>query len=938
MLSRCLITLLFTMLLSSCASNNSGPVEKTIADLPEAPKIPEKLEEPLVSLDIDPEKVIESYEALNELISKTADNADVMRRLADLELQSSLENKTAEDIDLQLQGQQESLSAIERYQAYLKRYPSKKDNDVVLYQLSKAYALESRTEEAQQVMDQLVAEFPNSRHIDEVQFRRGENLFVSQQYAEAEKAYGDVVENHPDSPFYDKALYKYGWTHFKQNRNRDALVNFVKLLDSYYKAGNIERDRLDPGISRGNREFIGDILRVVSLAFSYEFEKFGIPEFFAIEGNRAYEPLLYRTLGDLYLEKDRIFDAANNYLGYVKAYPYSPDSYRFQQQVIEIFRDAGYQDQVLLQKIAFINNFDIGSQYWHAQSPAVRRELVSLIEKHYLDIATHYHARARITNKSADYGVTAEWYKRYIDAFPYSDEGARATFLLGESLFEAGNISAAIDAYEKSAYKSSIHENSAEAGYATLLAYTALAEKSNGEKKKELVSMRTQSALRFGQRFPDDDRAPLVLLQAAEQFFSAEQYEQAIKTATGLTRHKLADRKTKQSAWTFIAHSQFATEQFARAEKSYLSLLKLLPVQSKLTRDIREQVAASIYKQGESAVKAGNQLVAARHFARLGSVIAESPKRRLAEYDAATAYIELQDWPAAIKLLESFRKRYPDEKELKSGVTEKLALAYSKNGDQSQAAREMIRISKSAADERRKELMWAAAGLYESAGEKQQAISVYKSYIKAFPRPLDRAVELRHRIAEYYKARNDRKNREYWLNEIITADADGNSQRTDRTRYLAATASMELIRPVQRVFDNSKLTIPLRQSLRKKKALMEQAIAAYSKAIKYQVAEVTTEATHNIAKIYNDFATALLNSERPRGLDEAALEEYQLLLEEQAFPFEEKAIDIHVTNIKRIPSGFYDDSIKSSLAALGKLLPFRYAKKEMSSGYIEIVQ
>ena len=106
MLSRCLITLLFTMLLSSCASNNSGPVEKTIADLPEAPKIPEKLEEPLVSLDIDPEKVIESYEALNELVSKTADNADVMRRLADLELQSSLENKTAEDIDLQLQGQQ----------------------------------------------------------------------------------------------------------------------------------------------------------------------------------------------------------------------------------------------------------------------------------------------------------------------------------------------------------------------------------------------------------------------------------------------------------------------------------------------------------------------------------------------------------------------------------------------------------------------------------------------------------------------------------------------------------------------------------------------------------------------------------------------------------------------------------------------------------------
>ena len=428
------------------------------------------------------------------------------------------------------------------------------------------------------------------------------------------------------------------------------------------------------------------------------------------------------------------------------------------------------------------------------------------------------------------------------------------------------------------------------------------------------------------------------MLQAAEQLFSSEQYEQAISTANAVTKHKLAERKTKQSAWTIIAHSQFATEQFASAEKSYLSLLKLLPDQSKISREMREQVAASIYKQGESAANAGNQRDAARHFSRLDSVIPESPKRRLDEYDAATAYLALEDWSAAIKLLESFRKRYPNEKELSAGVTEKLALAYSKKGDQSQAAGEMIRLSNSATDERRKELMWAAAGLYESAGQKQQAIAVYKNYIKAFPRPLDRAVELRQRIAEYYGERNDRKSREYWLNEIIKADARGGNQRTDRTRYLAATATMELIRPVQSAFDNRKLTIPLRESLREKKNLMERAIAAYSKAIKYQVAEVTTEATHNIAKIYYDFAKALLNSERPKGLDKAALEEYQLLLEEQAYPFEEKAIDIHVTNVKRIPTGVYDESVKNSLAALGKLLPFRYAKQEISSGYIEIVQ
>ncbi|NNE63966.1 MAG: tetratricopeptide repeat protein, partial [Gammaproteobacteria bacterium] len=512
------------------------------------------------------------------------------------------------------------------------------------------------------------------------------------------------------------------------------------------------------------------------------------------------------------------------------------------------------------------------------------------------------------------------------------------TFLLAESLSDAGKLSNAIDAYEKSAYKYSEHDNSAEAGYAALLTYTALAERSDSENKKEITDRRIASALLFGQRFPNDKRAPLVLLQTAEQFFSTKQYEQATTVADGLTKHKLADSKVKTSAWTIIAHSQFATSQFDLAEKSYLSLLKLLPAQSELSRDTRELVAASIYKQGEAAINAGNQADAARQFTRLGTVIPESPKRRLAEYDAATAYIELEDWPAAIKLLENFRKRYPEEKQFKSGITEKLALAYSKNGNQSKAADEMIALSKTAADARQKELMWAAAELYESAGDSQRAISVYKNYIKAFPRPLDRAVELRHRIAEYYATRNDSKSRQYWLKEIITADANGKNQRTDRTRYLAATASMELVKPVHRRFENSKLTIPLRQSLRKKKNLMEEAISAYSKALKYQVAEVTTEATYNIAKIYNDFAKALLQSQRPTGLDEDALEEYQLLLEEQAFPFEEKAIDIHVTNFKRIPSGNYDDSVRNSLQALSKLLPFRYSRKEMSSGYIEIAQ
>jgi len=77
-------------------------------------------------------------------------------------------------------------------------------------------------------------------------------------------------------------------------------------------------------------------------------------------------------------------------------------------------------------------------------------------------------------------------------------------------------------------------------------------------------------------------------------------------------------------------------------------------------------------------------------------------------------------------------------------------------------------------------------------------------------------------------------------------------------------------------------------------------------------------------------ASGLFASERPKGLSSTDLEQYDLLLEEQAFPFEEKAIEIHETNADRVKTGIYDEWVKKSLIALRKLQPVRYAKLERS--------
>jgi len=80
--------------------------------------------------------------------------------------------------------------------------------------------------------------------------------------------------------------------------------------------------------------------------------------------------------------------------------------------------------------------------------------------------------------------------------------------------------------------------------------------------------------------------------------------------------------------------------------------------------------------------------------------------------------------------------------------------------------------------------------------------------------------------------------------------------------------------------------------------------------------------------MYRRLAADLLASERPRNLSAEEQEQYALLLEEQAYPFEEEAIQLHEANAARVQEGIYDDGVRASFAALAELKPARYRKTE----------
>ena len=67
-------------------------------------------------------------------------------------------------------------------------------------------------------------------------------------------------------------------------------------------------------------------------------------------------------------------------------------------------------------------------------------------------------------------------------------------------------------------------------------------------------------------------------------------------------------------------------------------------------------------------------------------------------------------------------------------------------------------------------------------------------------------------------------------------------------------------------------------------------------------------------------------------------EQYELAIEEQAYPFEEQAIQVHESNLKLISRGVYNEWIEKSLQKLAKSVPARYDKPEETSGIVSSLE
>ncbi|WP_295800867.1 tetratricopeptide repeat protein [uncultured Microbulbifer sp.] len=918
----------------------------TLADLPSAALPPE----PDIQLPaIDLPALIGSYENALAANRDPETRRQIQLRLADLEMER-LEQQQADHPEVAVAYGE----AVRRYEALLQSAPG---DDYLFYRLARARALDGNTSGSLAALENIVDSAPDSPFIAEALFRRGEVSFSQKKYRAAERDFAAVLAQ-GDTPFARNARYMLGWSQFKDARYKSASESFLILLDDLL-AESEAQPRLLGQLQKGERRLANDTLRVLALGFNYLGGAEVIESFSPQTGPRSYHHLLYHALGDWYAESERYRDGAETFLTYVARYPQSVEAPHMHVRAVEILQQGNFPSEVIPAKREFVTRYGVHSQYWQ-NADGKQRGLLKIQLKPWLEeLARFDHARAQALAIEAEnpqskaraaaqaqresraaFLAAAELYSEFTLTFPEDGKNPELTFLMAECLNEAGQYARAFDAYSKAAWgypadaRGNLHQVS-EAGYAAILMAAAMQQR---EKNPELATLwldrKIETSLKFAESWPRDPRALAVQLDAANNLFEQYRHAETIAAAEKAAAWQPPpDAKQQRTILLLLGHSHFETDNFAAAERAYGQLLGGMASNDPEYLEIRDRLQSSIYKQAEAILQqvevtpdSLDYVAPTEEAIALLLRVRASGRSEIAataQYDAINQLLRLQRWQHAHTELLDFRKFYPQHP-LTPSLAAKAVLIYQAMDLPAEAASELLVLAKTDGDpEVRRNSLFLAAEQFREAGKRDRAIDTYREYARQWQQPALENLEARHQLVTLYGEAGNSGERNRWLRDLAS-----NKVSEPRGRYLAAFAQSELADQSYARFAGLSLTLPLKQSLKNKKQAMETTVADYRKVLDLGIAEFTTVANFRLAEVYRQLSRDLMDSQRPPGLSPLELEQYDILLEEQAYPFEEKAIELHEANVQRTASGIYDEWVKNSFSSLEKLLPARYRKPE----------
>ncbi|MBI5199911.1 MAG: tetratricopeptide repeat protein [Nitrospirae bacterium] len=834
------------------------------------------------------------------------------------------------------------------YKEVLGLYPDRLENEGILYQLARGYMEEGDVDSSNALLERIIKEFPNGRFAQEAYFRLGEYYFEARDKSKAISYYRQVLKK-DDYNLDDKALYKLGWALFQNKDYEGAADKFISLLERKGIKLTPEGKEEIKELSVVEKDMVWDSIKTLILVFDYMGGHSKIADYFKVRGIQGFEPYIYRRLGDIYLETGRFKEAADTYEAFVNTNPFHEDAPLFQSKVIEAYTRGNMFDLAHNSRVKLIDTYREDGLWFKSSRRRAQKRARNLVQlnkplvKHDMfQLAKYRYSTARFSKKEKDYAEAIIHMRRFIDNFPQEPESvelksmlAEVNFLLAETYFDMKDYHNAATEYEKVAYQYQPSAFSVEAGYGALLALEKLAKPAGSIRADNSYTLRLAEGCKdFAKTFPKDRRVPEVLINGADILSQVGKFEEGRSMAHLVIEDSLSTEREKYMAQRLIAESFLKEQSYKKSEEEIRKAIALIPESDKKDLPLLERaLGASLYKQAEDLKSQGKALEAAGAFEKVYHTVPNSDIAPVALYDAGVLLEQNMEWEKAIKDYAILFQKYPGSRYAFDALTQWGEIK-EKLKDYANAAQVYERAADIATEGKLKEDVFYKAILMYERGEDLTALyNSYRKFWGEFPES-PRMVELTYRVANSRESVKDFGTARGLYERVVLLHKNLGAGATIEESALAARAQLILSDYKKMLFEGVKLSHPLEENLKKKEDLLKDALAGYMAAAKYRISDITTETTYKMGEMLDHFRDAILESERPKKLTPEQLEEYNFLLEEQAYPFEEKAINAFEGNVRRTTeSGIYDEWIKKSYESLARLLPVRYKREEVGETY-----
>ena len=845
-----------------------------------------------------------------------------IRRLADIELQLSQElvqQQGVEEFDSSLGEEAENTLLIDKSQALyrelLYQFPTSENNDEILYRLAHIAEKKGEIHQSVDYLEKLIHAFPKSRYFNEAQFRIAEQAFANGEYPRAEMAYSAVIFSPQRSVFYQRSLFKRGWTRYKQRYYYEAVDDYLLAISALEVGGE------KPEFFEAQSD---EYHKAIALAFAKHGELHAIENYFQEAPSEALLFRIYQEVSLLFLQQARYFDSAMLYTQYLTSHPDSSFYFNAHNERIKIWQESGFKSKFIESIESFYLAYRSSDENMPRREGLRKNILRPLLEKYGLAIASHYHMLTK-DERSVDEGATTknvqmakQWYQYYMEDFDDSAGVVGVYYQYADLLAQLNQVENALSYYRKAAYENT-YLNHKEAAYAlvSLMDEIPASVDQNG---KAWLQSQLKAAQQFCERFQSDHRANQMAVHVGKKALDGGGAAQSVY----LLEACLSAGVTPSNDFNILlGEGYFELADYANAEKNFGLIHSEIR-----TETVSNRLALSIFQQGEVAQRDNNNVLAIFHFSRIATITPHSSIAATGLYQAISLSMTIGELHQAIKMSEEFRSVFPQNK-FTPDVLKTLSIAYLNTEQPLLAANRLSEVAQlSKNDELKRAALFQAGELYESQGQWQRAIENYRQYAHTYLQPLDQYMEATYSLSFLYEKLENQKNADFWRRKTVSSgERFAKELSSDRAQYIVANEALVLGRRSFTAFKRYKLVQPLQSNLKNKKRHMQDASRYFKVAARFPFTEIKTEAIFQIGKVYADFSVALLDSERPNSLSEIELEQYEILLEDQAFPFEDQAIELYENNLRLASVGVFSQWTKRSLVQLEKLYPARYKKE-----------